>query len=296
MPSSMTPNRRPTVTPPHVVSAEPSAEPSADQSAMKRKRRSWIRKIRRLRLKEEHRTKFLGVLAEMLEDNLALALLPTLRNHKKLIAELKQEFEYWALYGPISDEEKEEKEKDKKRTVGDFIKNWCSPSIEFKIFSYFAESPFKQQLIDQVTGKGHCLLPLWRNGYNDSPQFRSHRDNMKAQYTVCRERPWRFLCRELSCSGNSLRLKYAINPIVKLLWNVMRKKNSGKDKGVGYAMFSMDLYPILEMNNIGRNKSHRKFLAPSWGRLPHGHNDSPPAGECHLGYGREQAVRLLMST
>ena len=85
MPSSMTPNRRPTVTPPM----------------------SWIRKIRRLRLREGHRTKLLGVLAEMLEDNLALAFLPTLRNRKKVIAELKQEFEYWVLYGPISDEEDE---------------------------------------------------------------------------------------------------------------------------------------------------------------------------------------------
>ena len=283
MPSSMTPNRRPTVTPPHVVSAEPSAEPSADQSAMKRKRRSWIRKIRRLRLKEEHRTKFLGVLAEMLEDNLALALLPTLRNHKKVIAELKQEFEYWALYGPISDEEKEEKEKDKKRTVGDFIKNWCNPNIEFLIFSYFAKSPFKQQLIDQVTGDGQ------RGGWKDlgySAQFRSHRENMKIHYTVCRERPWRWLCGELSCSGNSLRLKYAINPIVKLLWNVMRKKNSGKWKGFDYAMLSKDLYPILKMNNIGKNVTHRKSLASSVGW-----------GSCGNGtFGRPVAVRLLMST
>ena len=56
------------------------------------------------------------VLAELNEESLALALLPTLRNHKKVIAELKQEFVYWGLYGPISDEEKEEtdkKEKDK---------------------------------------------------------------------------------------------------------------------------------------------------------------------------------------
>jgi hypothetical protein len=275
---------------------------------MKRKRRSWIRKIRRFKLREAHRAKLLRchvemfennlalaysvspltfrnyrkVIAEMLEDNFALALLPTLRNRKKVIAELKQEFEYWVLYGPISDEEKEKEEKDKKRTVGDFIKNWCSPSIEFKIFSYFAESPFKQQLIDKVTGDGQ------RGGWKDlgySAQFRSHRENMRVHYTDDRERPWRFLCGELSCSGNSLRLKYAINPIVKLLWNVMRKKNSGKWKGFDYAMLSKDLYPILKMNNIGRNVTHRKSLASSVGW-----------GSCGNGtFGRPVAVRLLMS-
>ena len=279
MPSSMTPNRRPTVTPPHVVSAEPSADPS--------KKKSWIRKIRRLRLREGHRTKLVGVLAEMLEDNLALAFLPTLRNRKKVIAELKQEFEYWALYGPISDEEKEEKEKDKKRTVGDFIKNWCNPNIEFLIFSYFAKSPFKQQLIDQVTGDGQRRGRWWKDLGVTNPNLlpgNSHRERMEVKYTVCRERPWRWLCGGYGFEHTSIWLKFPINPIVKLLWNVMRKKDSGKNVGVDYAMLSKDLAPILEMNNIGRNKTHRKRLASSLSRFGGSGDVNRPA-----------VVRLLMS-
>tara|TARA_R110000787_G_scaffold236908_1_gene343390 strand:- start:142 stop:330 length:189 start_codon:yes stop_codon:yes gene_type:complete len=62
----------------------------------------------------------------------------------------------------------------------------------------------------------------------------------------------------------------------------MRKKDYGKRKGFAYAMLSKDLYPILEMNNIGRNKSHRIALAPSWG------------GARKIG--REEVIKLLMST
>jgi hypothetical protein len=216
----------------------------------------------------------------MLEDNLALALLPTLRNHKKLIAELKQEFEYWALYGPISDEEKEEKEKDKKRTVGDFIKNWCNPNIEFLIFSYFAKSPFKHEITTQLYGN---KLHMNFDGHKwnlDADPFRSERSRrMNNLYAYTYHLPqgeggrvislWENIIRlgpRVSRGDRCLTLRFPqlihknINTVVKQLWEM--RMLAPFNNGDRLRLSGKEIYNILEGNNLGKNKTQRKKLSP----------------------------------
>ena len=284
----MTPNRRPTVTPPHVVSAEPSAEPSADQSAMKSNRRSWIRKIRRLRLREEHRTKLLRCHVEMFEDNLAIrfSVSPLMfRNHRKVIAELKREFEYWVLYGPISDEEKEEKEEKKEKeqvkSVGDFIKNWCNPNIEFLIFSYFAKSPFKYELTTQLCGTGtHRRFDGHKWNLVTDPPF-PHRTRMNDIYAYTHHPPyigerggrvissWELT---INCGPRFPQVLHKnINTVVKQLWEMrmLSKRYWGAEH---MRLSGKEIYNILEENNLGKNKTQRTKLSPhrvkSGSRIP----------------------------
>ena len=67
----------------------PNRRPSPSQ------RKRMIQQIKTLRLREKHRTKLMVVIAELNEENVVLALLPTLRNRKKVLEELRVVLEHW---------------------------------------------------------------------------------------------------------------------------------------------------------------------------------------------------------
>ena len=178
------------------------------------------------------------------------------RNRRRVITELKEEKLLWDLYGPVSDEEKKEKEeKEQVKSVGDFIKNLCNPNIEFLIFSYFAKSPFKHEITTQLYGNGRSrrmnnlyayTYPLPQEGRGWGVGW----ENSIRAWCSPRFGPPRF---------PPVIYKY-INTVVKQLWE-MRMLGSFTN-GDHLRLSGKEIYKILEGNNLGKNKTQRKKLSP----------------------------------
>ena len=197
------------------------------------------------------------------------------RNRRRVIAELKEEKLLWDLYGPVSDEEKKEKEeKERVKSVGDFIKNWCNPNIEFLIFSYFAKSPFKHEITTQLYGN---KLHMNFDGHKwnlDADPFRSERSRrMNNLYAYTYHHPQQGSGRVISHWENIIRLgprasrgdgsqliHKNINTVVKQLWEM--RILASFTNGDHLRLSGKEIYNILEENNLGKNKTQRKKLSP----------------------------------
>ena len=203
------------------------------------------------------------------------------RNRRRVITELKEEKLLWDLYGPVSDEEKKEKEeKEQVKSVGDFIKNLCNPNIEFLIFSYFAKSPFKHEITTQLYGNG---LHRKFDGHKwtlDTDPFRSERSRrMNSLYAYTPHHPqgeggrvislWENIIRlgpRVSRGDRCLTLRFPpflhknINAVVKQLWEM--RILAYFDNGDRLRLSGKEIYNILEENNLGKNKTQRKKLSP----------------------------------
>ena len=188
------------------------------------------------------------------------------RNRRRVIAELKEEKLLWDLYGPISDEETEEKkEKEQVKSVGDFIKNWCNPNIEFLIFSYFAKSPFKHELATQLCGTGtHRRFDGHKWNLVTYPHF-PHRTRMNDIYAYIGERGGRVIPsweNTINCGPRFPQVLHKnINTVVKQLWEMrmLSKRYWGAEH---MRLSGKEIYNILEENNLGKNKTQRTKLSP----------------------------------